>query len=129
MSEDNISRRNFLAGLATTGAAATLVEAQTPGNSSNPVVGANHSVVESKPGEGIIKIVCAERLSPAEVVTPEPLPPENPLWDCPNLVITPHNSGVAPMRQVRLVALVAENVRRYSNGLPLLNVVDKARGY
>jgi phosphoglycerate dehydrogenase-like enzyme len=64
-----------------------------------------------------------------DVATPEPLPPESPLWDCPNLVITPHNSGAAPMRQVRLVALVSENVRRYSHGLPLLNVVDKARGY
>jgi len=370
MSEDNISRRNFLAGLATTGAAATLVEAQTPGNSNNPVVVANHPVVETKSGPGVIKIVCAERLSPAEVeqirsggknielrmlndrselknhaadaevilgvvdretmtaaknlkwvqtwaagvetlpkelmehpcaltnmqrvfapviaetaiglllsltrgltqdsipafkerkwkrgessaplvdlykktigivgmggigsetarrlhygfdmrvlatdakpmpkpdfvaelrepgwltqmvpqvdvlmsaapltketrqmfnesvfrkmkpasyflnvsrgglvdqdalvralkekwiagagldvATPEPLPPESPLWDCPNLVITPHNSGAAPIRQLRLIALVAENVRRYSNGLPLLNVVDKARGY
>jgi phosphoglycerate dehydrogenase-like enzyme len=63
-----------------------------------------------------------------DVAVPEPLPPDSPLWDCPNLVITPHNSGAAPIRQVRLVALVAENVRRYSNGLPLLNVVDKARG-
>lgn len=368
MTDDNISRRNFLAGLATTGAAATLVDAQTPGNSNNPVVVANHAVVESKPSGGVIKIVCAERLTPAEVeqirsagknielrmlkdrselksncadaevilgvvdretmaaaknlkwvqtwaagveslpkelmehscvltnmqrvfapviaetaiglllsltrglaqdsipafkerkwkqsavplvdlyrktigivgmggigsetarrlhygfemrvlatdakpmpkpafveelrepgwlmemvpqvdvlmsaapltketrgmfndavfskmkssayfinvsrgglvdqdalvralkekriagagldvATPEPLPPESALWDCPNLVITPHNSGAAPIRQARLVALVAENVRRYSNGLPLLNVVDKARGY
>jgi phosphoglycerate dehydrogenase-like enzyme len=64
-----------------------------------------------------------------DVTTPEPLPPEDPLWECPNLVITPHNSGGAPIRQVRLVALVAENVRRYSTGLALLNVVDKARGY
>ena len=64
-----------------------------------------------------------------DVTTPEPLPPEDPLWDCPNLVITPHNSGAAPVRQVRLVALVAENVRRYSTGLALLNVVDKERGY
>jgi phosphoglycerate dehydrogenase-like enzyme len=64
-----------------------------------------------------------------DVTTPEPLPPEDPLWDCPNLVITPHNSGHAPVRQVRLVALVAENVRRYSTGLALLNVVDKERGY
>jgi len=64
-----------------------------------------------------------------DVTTPEPLPSDSPLWDCPNLVITPHNSGGAPMRQVRLVGLVAENVRRYSLGLPLLNVVDKARGY
>jgi len=370
MSEDNISRRNFLAGLATTGAAATLVDAQTPGNSNNPVVVANHPVVENKSGPGVIKIVCAEKLTPAEVeqirsagknielrmladrselkndcaeaevilgvvdsetmmaaknlkwvqtwaagveslpkelmehpcaltnmqrvfapviaetaiglllsltrgltqdsipafkerkwkrgepsvplvdlyrktigivgmggigsetarrlhygfemrvlatdakpmpkpdfvaelrepgwltemvpqvdvlmsaapltkvtrqmfnesvfrkmkptayfinvsrgglvdqdalvralkekwiagagldvAAPEPLPPESPLWDCSNLVITPHNSGNAPIRQVRLMALVAENVRRYSNGLPLLNVVDKARGY
>lgn len=64
-----------------------------------------------------------------DVTTPEPLPPEHALWDCPNLVITPHNSGNAAIRQVRLVNLVAENVRRYASGLPLLNVVDKARGY
>jgi phosphoglycerate dehydrogenase-like enzyme len=64
-----------------------------------------------------------------DVTTPEPLPPDHELWDCPNLVITPHNSGAAPVRQARLVALVAENVRRYSNGLALLNVVDKERGY
>jgi phosphoglycerate dehydrogenase-like enzyme len=64
-----------------------------------------------------------------DVTTPEPLPSDHPLWDCPNLVITPHNSGAAPIRQVRLVAMLAENVRRYSNGLPLLNVVDKTRGY
>jgi phosphoglycerate dehydrogenase-like enzyme len=64
-----------------------------------------------------------------DVTTPEPLPGDDPLWACPNLIITPHNSGVAPIRQVRLVALVAENVRRYASGLPLLNVVDKQRGY
>jgi phosphoglycerate dehydrogenase-like enzyme len=64
-----------------------------------------------------------------DVTTPEPLPPDHELWDCPNLVITPHNSGAAPVRQARLVALVAENVRRYTNGLALLNVVDKERGY
>ena len=55
MTDDKISRRNFLAGLATTGAAATFVDAQTPDNSSNPVVVANHPVVESKPGEEVIK--------------------------------------------------------------------------
>ena len=64
-----------------------------------------------------------------DVATPEPLPPGDPLWTCPNLVITPHNSGAAPVRKVRLVALATENMRRYSLGLPLLNVVDKARGY
>ena len=64
-----------------------------------------------------------------DVTTPEPLPAEDPLWECPNLVITPHNAGAAPVRQLRLVALVAENVRRYTSGLALLNVVDKERGY
>ncbi|HEV8131114.1 MAG TPA: D-2-hydroxyacid dehydrogenase [Acidobacteriota bacterium] len=64
-----------------------------------------------------------------DVTDPEPLPAEDPLWDCPHLIITPHNSGDAPIRQKRHVALVAENVRRYSSGLPMLNVVDKARGY
>jgi phosphoglycerate dehydrogenase-like enzyme len=64
-----------------------------------------------------------------DVVSPEPLPADNPLWTCPNLVITPHNSGFAPIREERAVALVAENVRRYSNELPLMNVVDKIKGY
>lgn len=64
-----------------------------------------------------------------DVTTPEPLPADNPLWTCPNVVITAHNSGSAPIRQKRLVALLAENIRRYSNGLPLMNVVDKSKGY
>jgi phosphoglycerate dehydrogenase-like enzyme len=64
-----------------------------------------------------------------DVTTPEPLPPESPLWTCPNLILTCHSSGFAPPRQVRLVGLLAENVRRYTSGLPLVNVVDKERGY
>jgi phosphoglycerate dehydrogenase-like enzyme len=64
-----------------------------------------------------------------DVVTPEPLPPDNPLWTCPNLVITAHNSGAADIRGVRLFDLVVENVRRYTLGLPLMNVVDKEKGY
>lgn len=64
-----------------------------------------------------------------DVVTPEPLPADNPLWTCPNLVISAHNSGAADIRGVRLFDLVVENVRRYSLGLPLMNVVDKEKGY
>ncbi len=64
-----------------------------------------------------------------DVVAQEPLPESSPLWDCPNLVITDHTSGFSPQRQIRLIALLAENVRRYSSGLPLMNVVDKQRGY
>jgi phosphoglycerate dehydrogenase-like enzyme len=81
--------------------------------------------------EALVKALKEKQIRGAglDVTTPEPLPAESPLWTCPNLVITPHNSTVAPIRQVRAVALVTENVRRYSNGLPLLNVVDKLKGY
>jgi phosphoglycerate dehydrogenase-like enzyme len=64
-----------------------------------------------------------------DVAEPEPLPSDHPFWDCPNTVITCHTAGYAPQRQVRLVGLLAENVRRYASGLPLVNVVDKQRGY
>ena len=64
-----------------------------------------------------------------DVAYPEPYPPTGAYWDCPNLVITCHTAGFAPQRQIRLMGLLAENVRRYSSGLPLMNVVDKRRGY
>lgn len=64
-----------------------------------------------------------------DVTDPEPLPSDNPLWDCPNLVLTCHTSGFSPQRRIRQMGLMAENVRRYAHGLPLLNVVDKERGY
>jgi phosphoglycerate dehydrogenase-like enzyme len=59
----------------------------------------------------------------------EPLPSSHPYWDCPNLILTCHSAGFAPQRQIRLVGLLADNVRRYASGLPLVNVVDKQRGY
>jgi len=64
-----------------------------------------------------------------DVVTPEPLPADNPLWTCPNLVVTGHNSTVADSRYERMFGLVMENVRRYTLGLPLMNIVDKEKGY
>jgi phosphoglycerate dehydrogenase-like enzyme len=64
-----------------------------------------------------------------DVTTPEPLPADHELWACPNLVITPHNSSVADVRNQRMLALAVENVRRYTLGLPLMNVVDKEKGY
>ncbi|RYG41195.1 MAG: D-2-hydroxyacid dehydrogenase [Chitinophagaceae bacterium] len=64
-----------------------------------------------------------------DVATPEPLPPDHPLWTCPNLVITAHNSTEAASRDPRMLGLLVENVRRYSLGLPLMNVVDKEKGY
>lgn len=64
-----------------------------------------------------------------DVFPQEPPPSDHPIFDCPNVVMTPHTSGWSPDRQVRLIDLFAENVRRYTKGLPLINVVDKKRGY
>jgi phosphoglycerate dehydrogenase-like enzyme len=64
-----------------------------------------------------------------DVFPTEPPPSSHPIFDCPNVVMSAHTSGWSPDRQVRLIELFADNVRRYALGLPLVNVVDKVRGY
>jgi len=64
-----------------------------------------------------------------DVFPQEPPPSTHPIFDCPNVVMTMHTSGWGPERQKRLIEFFAENVRRYTEGLPLLNVVDKKTGY
>jgi phosphoglycerate dehydrogenase-like enzyme len=64
-----------------------------------------------------------------DVTDPEPLPSDHPLWTAGNVIITAHTSGRSDPSIQRALDLFSENVRRYVNGLPLLNVVDKQRGY
>ena len=64
-----------------------------------------------------------------DVTDPEPLPPNHPLWTAGNVIITPHTSSTSEASLRRTRELLCENVRRYVNGLPLLKVVDKKRGY
>jgi len=64
-----------------------------------------------------------------DVAETEPIPPESPLWDLPNLILTPHCSGNSPQTHDRLWALFAENVRRFVAGETLLNRCDKRAGY
>jgi phosphoglycerate dehydrogenase-like enzyme len=64
-----------------------------------------------------------------DVTEPEPLPADHPLWTAGNIIITSHSSAVSAGTTQRCMELFCENVRRYVNGLPLLNVVDKKRGY
>lgn len=59
----------------------------------------------------------------------EPLPPESPFWDLPNVIVTPHNGATTPGTAQRGRDIVAENLRRFAHGEPLLNIVDKAAGY
>jgi phosphoglycerate dehydrogenase-like enzyme len=64
-----------------------------------------------------------------DVFDQEPLPPESPLWDLENLLITPHTAGLTEKLWERQYALLAENLKRYLNHQPLLAPVDKRRGY
>jgi phosphoglycerate dehydrogenase-like enzyme len=56
----------------------------------------------------------------------EPLPADHPLWDFPNVILTPHTAGYSPVIAGRHLAILVENVRRFAGGQPLLNVVDKS---
>ena len=63
-------------------------------------------------------------------VTPEePLPTDSPLWDLPNVIITPHVAGGSPIRLDRSVGLFCDNLERLLVGKPLLSVIDKKKGY
>ena len=64
-----------------------------------------------------------------DVAYKEPLPSDDPLWTAGNVIITSHSSARSAGSTMRARDLFCENVRRYVNGLPLLNVVDKVRGY
>ncbi|SHJ33218.1 Phosphoglycerate dehydrogenase [Geosporobacter subterraneus DSM 17957] len=69
------------------------------------------------------------RAAALDVFEEEPLPPENPLWDLGNVMITPHNSWVSEMRNERRFMIIYENLSRFQKGAPLLNVVDLEKGY
>ncbi|TCC22679.1 D-2-hydroxyacid dehydrogenase [Kribbella speibonae] len=59
----------------------------------------------------------------------EPLPPDSPFWSLPNVVVTPHNGATSDGTLRRHQEIVADNIRRFTGGEPLRNVVDKAAGY
>lgn len=66
-----------------------------------------------------------------DVMTPEPLPAEHPLWSCPNTIITPHISGNMSLGITCDLAidLFCRNLKRYASGQPLENLIDRVRGY
>ncbi|HUE74624.1 MAG TPA: D-2-hydroxyacid dehydrogenase [Pirellulaceae bacterium] len=64
-----------------------------------------------------------------DVTEVEPLPVDSPLWDLPNVIITPHVGAQSHWRADDTTNLVCENLRRYFAGQKLLNVVDKRLGY
>jgi phosphoglycerate dehydrogenase-like enzyme len=64
-----------------------------------------------------------------DVFEEEPLPASSPLWTLPNVLVLPHVSATTPRFWERQVTLIRENAERYRSGRPLLNLVDKERGY
>ena len=80
---------------------------------------------------GLIKALDSHQLAGAgvDVTDPEPLPKGNALWKFDNVIVTPHIAGRSDMDQVRMLGTIKENIQRFVDGRPLINVVDKQKGY
>lgn len=66
-----------------------------------------------------------------DVTDPEPLPPDHPLWNVKNALITPHVAGGYHLRETyeNIVSICFDNLKRYLNGRVLMNPVDFKTGY
>jgi D-2-hydroxyacid dehydrogenase (NADP+) len=80
---------------------------------------------------GLVKALDEKRLAGAgvDVTDPEPLPKGHALWKFENVIITPHIAGRSDQDAARMILTIKENVRRFVAGKPLINVVDKQKGY
>jgi phosphoglycerate dehydrogenase-like enzyme len=81
--------------------------------------------------DALVEALREGRLAAAafDVFAREPLPPDSPLWDAPNLWITPHMAGGFPEILDETTRLFAENVARLERGEPIRNAIDRTRGY
>jgi phosphoglycerate dehydrogenase-like enzyme len=64
-----------------------------------------------------------------DVFAQRPLPTDSPFFDLPNVIMTPHMSGISAEYYERMTTLFCDNLGRYLAGEPLLNLVDKEKGY
>ncbi|MGE5549977.1 MAG: D-2-hydroxyacid dehydrogenase [Bacteroidota bacterium] len=81
--------------------------------------------------EALVECLRHGRLAGAglDVFAEEPLPESSPLWELPNVIITPHVAGMTECCLPRIVGIFCENLHRYRAGEPLLNQVDLEAGY
>jgi phosphoglycerate dehydrogenase-like enzyme len=79
----------------------------------------------------LVKALDSKKLAGAgvDVTDPEPLPKGHPLWQFDNVMITPHIAGRSDLDNGRMVGTIKDNIRRFADGLPMVNVVDKQKGY
>lgn len=64
-----------------------------------------------------------------DVFEQEPLSEASPLWDMPNVIITPHLAALSPNYLDRAIKLFADNLSRFVQNKEMLNVIDKEKGY
>ena len=64
-----------------------------------------------------------------DVVDPEPLPGDSPLWEMSNVIITQHVGAQSPLRVPVTIDLFQQNLERFESGQSLLNQVDKLLGF
>ena len=83
--------------------------------------------------EALCRLLKEGRLAGAalDVTAPEPLPPENPLWELDNIIITPHISGNDSLDYTTDTILnqFIENLALYQKGKPMNHVIDRKIGY
>jgi phosphoglycerate dehydrogenase-like enzyme len=64
-----------------------------------------------------------------DVAAVEPLPADSPLWDMPNVLISPHSASTVDAENATLTSLFCDNLRRWLDGAPLRNVYSREKGY
>lgn len=79
----------------------------------------------------LVNALASGRLAGAgiDVFEAEPLAPESPLWAMPNVLITPHLAGSSYQKEARCVGILRENILHLQRGEPLVNLVDRERGF
>ena len=79
----------------------------------------------------LVKALDSQKLAGAgvDVTDPEPLPAGNSLWKFDNAIITPHIAGRSDKDRARMLGTVKANIARFADGKPMINVVDKLKGY
>jgi phosphoglycerate dehydrogenase-like enzyme len=81
--------------------------------------------------DSLVKGLDSKHLAGAgvDVMDPEPLPKGHPLWKFDNVIITPHIAGRSDRDHDRMVGIIKANIERFADDKPLINVVDKQKGY
>ena len=79
----------------------------------------------------LVEALSAGRLAGAalDVFEQEPLPTSSPLWDMPNVFVSPHSASTVADENVRIVDLFVDNLRLFLDGQPLRNEYSRARAY